>query len=164
MNVVWITGLPGSGKTTLAKRVLAYFQSSGVSAILLDGDEIREALGSIFGYSMNDRMNVAKIYVNLAKTLQAQGHLIIVSTVSLMEDLHRYRMERLPNSIVVFLNADAELLNLRNQKNLRTQKIAYSPGVSMPAEFPQDAKFVFTGNETESQVNKFLLELEELLK
>src|SRR5262245_33759181 len=58
----WITGLPGSGKTTIARLLCARLRSAGSPAILIDGDRMREILGGTFGYRPAERKNLAGIY------------------------------------------------------------------------------------------------------
>ena len=53
--VVWLTGLPASGKTTIARRVGEYLQSRGFRVEILDGDEVRRWLSPEAGFSREDR-------------------------------------------------------------------------------------------------------------
>ena len=67
---VWVTGLSGSGKTTLARYLLKESFFLNNKGILLDGDEIREALSSLdVGYSVDERKNIAFSYAKIAKLL-----------------------------------------------------------------------------------------------
>lgn len=164
MNVIWITGLPGSGKTTLAKQVQIFLQSKGINPVLLDGDEIRAAFGDTFGYTKDERLKVARVYANMASVLKKQGHTVVVSTVSLMQEFHEYRRNLLPEALVVLINARNDVLDSRNQKQLRDEVVSNSPGVTMTVEFPQDAHFVLTGTEQDFEIRDFLLSLNANLK
>lgn len=164
MNVIWITGLPGSGKTTLAKHVQIFLQSKGINPVLLDGDEIRVALGETFGYTKDERLKIARIYANMASILKKQGHTVVVSTVSLMQELHEYRKNLLPEALVILIKARSDVLDSRNQKQLRDEVVMNSPGVTMTVEFPEDADFVLTGTEQDFEIRDFLLSLNTNLK
>jgi len=52
--IVWFTGLPASGKSTLARRVHAHFVATGRTSVLLDGDELRDVLDA-HAYELADR-------------------------------------------------------------------------------------------------------------
>ena len=61
-SVIWITGLSGAGKTTLAEKISIDLRSSGWTVILLDGDVLREALGIEKLLNKEDRLAIAKKY------------------------------------------------------------------------------------------------------
>lgn len=52
---IWLTGLSGSGKTTLAYSLQKALLNNGIKSVVLDGDEIRQAINSDLNYSNNDR-------------------------------------------------------------------------------------------------------------
>ena len=69
-RVIWITGLSGSGKTTLAKAL----QKELPGSILLDGDELREALGSAnHGFDVESRKKLAKTFSRSARLEQGKS-------------------------------------------------------------------------------------------
>jgi adenylylsulfate kinase-like enzyme len=164
MPTIWITGLPGSGKTTLAKKLIKMFNAAGKSTVLLDGDELRNCLGRRFGYSRKDRLAISKIYVNLAKLFEKQGHTVIVSTVSLIKELHNYRKANLPKAVVILINPDASLLDLRNKKNLRNKGTRNSMGISLKAEMPGKVDINLHGSEGHHETLLLFTELQRLLK
>jgi adenylylsulfate kinase-like enzyme len=133
-SVVWITGLPGSGKTTLARSLVMRLNSKpGLRAVLLDGDEIREALEGT-GYDLESRRKLAFIYQKLAVVLARQELVVVVATVSLFREVHEKNREKLPNYLEVFL--DIPIQNLSS--GLRS-KIYRGPASKNPypmAEFP----------------------------
>jgi len=75
--VVWFTGLPASGKTTLATSV----QERLPDSILLDSDVVREALGAD-GYGRADRDDFYRILAKLAKLIQDQGQVVLVAATA----------------------------------------------------------------------------------
>ena len=89
-GVVWVTGLPNSGKSTIADLVSVILRNSGVHPVRLDGDCLRKVLPPIFGYAPADRRALALFYAGLASELSRQGHLVIVSTVSLFHEVHEW--------------------------------------------------------------------------
>jgi len=77
--IVWLTGLPSSGKSTLAQAVAASLRSSGREAIVvLDGDEARRALRPEPGYDVASRDAFYETLARLAALLARQGQLVLV--------------------------------------------------------------------------------------
>jgi adenylylsulfate kinase len=135
-GVVWITGLPGVGKTTLAKSLVGtIFEKSGVRAIHLDGDSIRSAL-SLFDHTASARRELALIYQRLAEMLSGQGFIVIVSTVSLFHDIQESNREILAGYFEVFLDVPRETLEV----GPRSKMYQVSPllDASHTAELPKN--------------------------
>ncbi|SOD74346.1 adenylylsulfate kinase [Jatrophihabitans sp. GAS493] len=79
---LWLTGLPSSGKTTVANALAARLTGRGVAVEILDGDAVRPVLSTELGYSREDRdLNVARIGW-VAQRLSAHGVVTIASVVS----------------------------------------------------------------------------------
>lgn len=74
--IIQILGLPGSGKTTLAKDL-----ASRINAILLNADEVRSDLSSDLGFSIEDREEQARRLGAMARLISSQGHIVIVDFV-----------------------------------------------------------------------------------
>jgi len=79
---VWLTGLPGSGKTTSAEYLLDALVREGVSATTLDGDVLREGISADLGFSPADRDENVRRAGEIALLLAGQGDVVIVSLVS----------------------------------------------------------------------------------
>jgi bifunctional enzyme CysN/CysC len=80
--VLWFTGLPGAGKSTLARALERRLFSRGGSAILLDGDTLRAGLNSDLGFSAQDRRENIRRLAEVAAHLARNGHIAIVAAVS----------------------------------------------------------------------------------
>lgn len=79
--IIQIIGLPGSGKTTLAKALAAR-----INAIVLNADEVRADLNSDLGFSPEDRIEQARRMGALSRLLDAQGHIVIADFVCPTEE------------------------------------------------------------------------------
>lgn len=79
---VWLTGLPGSGKTTSSLFLLHELQRRGVAAISIDGDLLRRGLSSDLGFSEEDRTENVRRAGEIALLLASQGVVVVVSLVS----------------------------------------------------------------------------------
>jgi bifunctional enzyme CysN/CysC len=80
--VVWLTGLPGSGKTTLARALERRLFGKGGSPVLLDGDTLRAGLNGDLGFSAADRSENIRRLAEVAVHLARNGHIAIVTAVS----------------------------------------------------------------------------------
>jgi bifunctional enzyme CysN/CysC len=80
--VVWLTGLPGAGKSTLARALERRLFTRGGSPILLDGDTLRAGLNGDLGFSPIDRSENIRRLAEMATHLARNGHVAIVAAVS----------------------------------------------------------------------------------
>ena len=80
--VVWLTGLPASGKSTLARALERRLFSNGGSPVLLDGDTLRAGLNSDLGFAAQDRAENIRRLAEIATHLARNGHIAIVAAVS----------------------------------------------------------------------------------
>ncbi|MFD5734750.1 adenylyl-sulfate kinase [Streptomyces sioyaensis] len=148
-GVVWITGLSGVGKSTVARLVADRLTASGKRPVLLDGDRLREILPVAFGYETADRRRLALFYAQLAHQLAAQGHLVVCSTISLLHEVHDWNRRHTPGYVEVWLRAPIEELRTREGR-----AAFYGPegadagslrgvvGVDTRAEFPRTPDLV----------------------
>lgn len=114
-RVIWITGLSGAGKTTLARALLEHLPG----AILLDGDELREILGATRdGFDADSRKSLALTYARMARLLARQGFTVIVATISLFHEVHAWNREHLPGYLEVFLDVPEAERRRRDPKGL----------------------------------------------
>ena len=79
---IWFTGLSGSGKTTLADQLAEWLDDRDISAIVLDGDQVRRGLNRDLGFSREDRRESVRRLAELAHLLVDAGMVALVSTVS----------------------------------------------------------------------------------
>lgn len=121
-RVVWITGLSGSGKTTLAREFVSLLRNSGDNVVFLDGDELREILSFDESgdeqFSRQSRLKLAKQYANLCKLISLQGATVVIATISLFNEIHKWNRLNLPNYLEVFLDVPLEILRKRDPKGI----------------------------------------------
>lgn len=115
--VVWITGLPGSGKTTISQLLFEQLKGKGKQVVLLDGDSLRKALNN-YSYDKNSRISLAKTYSQLSKMMSSQGQIAICATVSMFDEIRDWNKANIPEYYEVYLRVSQEELKKRNQKQL----------------------------------------------
>lgn len=79
---LWLTGLSGAGKTTLAQKLAQHFTQAKLAFELLDGDTVRAALGDDLGFSKADRHQQAKRLAWVAQTLNRHGIAVIIAAIA----------------------------------------------------------------------------------
>ena len=116
VGLIWITGLSGSGKTTIAKELVKYYQNK---AILIDGDEVRKVLDlSSSGYDYKGRKQIAFMYARLCNLLSNQGFLVICATISMYDEVRQWNKDNNKNYCEIFLDIDEAERKKRDPKKL----------------------------------------------
>lgn len=145
-NVIWITGLSAAGKTTLAKLVTDKLRGQGRAVVMLDGDELREALSSTKDHSQEARISLAFKYAGLARLIASQGVTVVVSTVALIREIHQWNRENQPGYFEVYLKVDIAELRRRDPKGIYRRydagEIQNVAGLDMPIDEPKQPDLV----------------------
>lgn len=144
--LVWITGLAGSGKTTIAKRVVEELKQEQINTVHLDGDNMRDILGGVFGHSPEDRLATAKIYARLAAELTKQGINVVVSTISLIHEIHDFNRENNKQYFEILLQTSEE--ELRRRRELYKNGVEVM-GVHQEPQYPKQPNLVLENNKEE---------------
>ena len=115
--VVWLTGLPGAGKSTLARALERRLFGNGGSPILLDGDTLRAGLNGDLGFSPQDRSENIRRLAEVASHLARNGHIAIVAAVSPASD-DRAAARRIADVAFreVYVSTPAEVCESRDPK------------------------------------------------
>lgn len=106
--VLWLFGLPSSGKTTLARALSAHLSTAERQAVLLDGDELRDGICSDLGFSDADRSENLRRAAHMARLLAEQGHVVICAFVTPKEH-HREIVRQILGEAVKLIHIDCPL-------------------------------------------------------
>jgi adenylyl-sulfate kinase len=106
--VLWLFGLPSSGKTTLARALSAHLSTAGRQVVLLDGDELRAGICSDLGFSDADRSENLRRAAQVARLLADQGHVVICAFVTPKEH-HRLLVRQILGEAVKLIHIDCPL-------------------------------------------------------
>jgi adenylylsulfate kinase len=152
--VVWFTGLPASGKSTLASRVHAR-----VGGVMLDGDVFRDILGA-HAYAIADRDDMYRRLSLLAALLARQGNIVLVAATA-PRRAHRDLARALaPRFIEVYVTTPLAECERRDPKGLyakaRAGEIPMLPGVGMPYEAPRAPEVIASGAEDDDAIARLV--------
>jgi adenylylsulfate kinase-like enzyme len=92
-HIIFLKGLPGSGKTSIAKKIKEILIKNKISNIHLDGDDLRLVLNNK-KYLKKDRIQLSRTYLNLAELLIKQTDVVILSSVSLFNEIENFIKRR----------------------------------------------------------------------
>ena len=116
-HVFWVTGLPGAGKTTIAKALYSRLKPGRPELVYLDGDMMRQVFGN-FQYDPASRKQLALSYSRMCSLLSEQGHDVICATVSMFHEVHEWNRQHLNHYHEIYLDVPFDVLHRRNQKDL----------------------------------------------
>lgn len=115
-TVVWFTGLPASGKSTLARRVARALAAE--RPVVLDSDALRAAIAPGLGYGPSSRAHFYGCLARLAALLAEQGHLVLVPATAQRRAFRDDARRRAPRFVEVYVEAPAAACARRDIKGL----------------------------------------------
>ena len=160
-KVVWLTGLPGSGKSTIADATVRRLHALGVHTYVLDGDNVRTGLNKDLGFTAEDRAENVRRVAEVAKLMKDAGLVVFVALVS------PYRADREAAAglfgegefLEVYVDTPVEVCAERDPKGLYAKAAAGNlpnmTGVGQTYEVPEGADLVLDGaGDLDAQVER----------
>lgn len=138
--VVWFTGLPSSGKSTIARALYERLLARGIAVELLDGSEVRESLSRGLGFSREDREEHVRRMGYVAKLLSRNGVIAICAAVSPYRSTRDEVRRNTTNFVEVFVDCPVEVAEERDSEGwyarARRGEVPEFTGVNGPYEPP----------------------------
>jgi adenylylsulfate kinase len=141
-KVVWMTGLSGSGKTTIAQLLERKLMNEGYIAQVLDGDNIRSGINSNLGFNLEDRRENIRRIAEIAKLYLNSGIIAICTFISPTKSIRAFAKNIIGQDdfLEIFINAPLEICEKRDVKGLyekaRRGEIKDFTGIDSPYEAP----------------------------
>jgi len=154
---IWFTGLPGSGKSTIANELEKKLVANGKHTMLLDGDNVRHGLCRDLGFTEDARIENIRRVAEVAKLMNDAGLIVLAALIS------PYQQDRenakniigLENFIEVYVSTPLEICEQRDVKGLykkaRCGEVPHFTGVSSPYEVPESPDFEIDSSKCEVQ-------------
>ncbi len=139
--IVWMTGLSGAGKSTIAEGVEKQLISMGINAFILDGDNLRRGLNEDLGFSEEDRRENIRRTAQVASLFKSAGMVTIVTLISPYEEARKYARKVAKGDFMeVYVKADLDTCKQRDPKKLYAKveegAIKSFTGIDSPYEVP----------------------------
>ncbi|AUZ26340.1 adenylyl-sulfate kinase [Bacillus subtilis] len=147
-SILWLTGLSGSGKSTIANAAARELFEQGYQVIVLDGDNIRHGLNKDLGFSDEDRKENIRRIGEVAKLFVQQGTIVITAFISpFREDREQVRqLVEAGEFNEIYIKCDLDICEQRDPKGLykkaRNGEIPFFTGIDSPYEEPEAPELV----------------------
>jgi len=166
---IWFTGLPSSGKTTIAESLAGVLRGKGYKVERLDGDVIRTNLWKELGFSKEDRDENIRRAAYLAGVFTRNGIMTLTTFISPYRELRQHARERIGNFVEVYVKCPVEICIQRDPKGLYKKAIAGEiknfTGISDPYEEPLNPEVLIESDkeQIEDSVSRVMDKLKELM-
>lgn len=141
-KALWLTGLSGSGKSTIAEALERKLHNNGFFAQVLDGDNIRSGINNNLGFSIEDRQENIRRIAEIAKLYLHSGVITLNSFISPTTEIRNFAKSIIGEAdfIEIFINTPLEICEQRDVKGLykkaRSGEIKGFTGIDSPYEPP----------------------------
>lgn len=169
-TLYWITGLSGSGKTSISKIIYNYYRKKKINIVFLDGDNMRKVLNlETSGFDIQSRKNNAYIYVKLSQLLTSQGIDVIFATIGMFHEIREWNRKNILNYREIYIKSNIDNLVKRDvkgiYKKIQEKKIKNVVGIDIELEEPRspDITALNDGSIPINEIaNKIIKKLESL--
>jgi adenylylsulfate kinase-like enzyme len=159
-GVLWITGLSGSGKTTIAKMLNNHLKKKYSKVIWLDGDQLRKKLKLFHNkntFSFNFRIKLGKKYSKIARSYEKKGFFVIISVMALSKEVFKFNRRYIKNYHEIYLNIPLSELKTRDPKkiyrNFQLGKIKNVAGLDVKFDKPRKPSLVINWKKGMSKID-----------
>ncbi len=149
--VFWISGLSGSGKSTIGKHLKPMLEKKYGKTILIHGDDIREIF-KFKSYTKAERLKLGKSYSNICKLFSEQKINVIFTTVGLFNKLFLYNRKNLHNYIEIFIKTNIQKLKKNRSKSFYKVKTNNVWGLDLKPEYPKKPDILIENNFDKSTI------------
>ena len=143
-TVLWITGISGSGKTTISKLIYKKFQKKYGPTIIFQGDELRKIF-KFKDYSKLGRISNGLIFSDLIKKISEQGINVIISVIGMFDIIRNRNRKNIDNYIEVYIQCKiSNVLKKTKKRHYRSKKDIV--GIDIKPEFPKKPHIKIVNN------------------
>ena len=155
----WITGLSGSGKTTIAKLIKKDIVKNYGPTILVSGDDLRKIF-NFNKYTLVERKLLAKKFCNFAKFITNQNINLIFATVAMMHAPRNWNRKNIDNYVEIFIKTEInKIIEAKKKKIYHKKNIGDIVGLNIKPELPKkpDIKIINSFDKRINDLSKILV-------
>jgi len=158
--VVWLSGMPSAGKSTLGRALVRALRERGEAACLLDGDEVRSAIVPQPAYDESGRDSFYATLAHFAALIARQGLIAVVAATAHRKRYRERARELCPSFVEVHVAATRDEVEARDSKGLyeksRSGELSAVPGADLPYEAPDAPDVTTHGGRDPGAVERIL--------
>lgn len=166
--VIWIIGLSGAGKTTLANELVERLRNDNLKVVLLDGDIIRDLFKNDVDYTVEGRRRNAERLSVLSKFLAKEGVHVVAAVLSIFPEWQDWNRGNIPGYIEIYLKVSLNTLVRREIKNLYGAalkgEIKNVVGIDIPFPEPVKSDLVINNESGRENMTEFVNQIMALEK
>ena len=163
----WITGLSGSGKTTISKKIKKDISNLYGPTILVSGDDLRKIFG-FNKFNVSERIILSKKFCKFAKFITDQKVNLIFAVVAMMHKPRIWNKKNIDNYFEIFIKTKVDdIIKAKKKKIYHKKNVGAIVGVDIKAELPKKPHFKIINNfKTKPMVigDKLFLKIKQLIK
>ena len=164
--VFWITGLSGSGKTTIAEKIKSNISNKYGPTVIVSGDDLRKMF-NFKKFSRKDRLIYALIYGEFCKCITDNKINVILSTVSLFYKVRKWNRSNINNYIEIYIQSDInKIIKLRKKKIYHKSKGGNVVGITIKPEFPKRPDIIIKNDfkkKTNDLANDLIIKISKIV-
>ena len=141
----WITGLSGSGKTTIAEKIKNNISNKYGPTVIVSGDDLRKMF-NFKKFSRKDRLTYALIYGEFCKCITDNKINVILSTVSLFHKVRKWNRSNINNYIEIYIQSDINKIIKQKNKFFYKRNYKNIIGKDIKPEFPKSPHIIIENN------------------
>ena len=142
----WVTGLSGSGKTTIAKKIKKDIIQFYGPTLLVSGDNLRKIF-NLNKYTYHDRVLYSKQYCKFAKFATNQKINLIFASVGMMDSMRKWYRNNIDNYVEIYIRADLnKIIKLKRKKIYHKKKGGDIVGITIKPELPTHPDIVINND------------------
>ena len=166
--IIWIVGLPGSGKTTIAKELYQLIRAEQSNVLLVDGDEFRNIFTNTLGYTQKSRLNNMRKMQGFCRFLDNQQITTICATACNFPEILIENRKIYSGYLQVYLKVSFEEICHRDQKSLYSKalsgRLKNVIGVDIPFREPEHSDIVIENIKPFQEPKNFAYQIYEKIK